>query len=117
MPGHAAATSEKRRRLPRLTIAVFMVVIAVVAVWLAWFVDRSRRHAIITLRAPNLIAVGDTAHDIPSLRKYPASGRVEKVVIRAASDVPHSAVLEVTSIAGAAGIRDLQIGGMPAPPK
>lgn len=105
-----------RRWRPRISLGALMLLIAFVAVWLAWTADRSRRIVMIDLGAPGLIAVGDEAYDLPSLQSRLARGQVEEVVIRPANNVPHSFVMRVLTVVSTAGVRKIHFDKGTTPP-
>jgi biopolymer transport protein ExbD len=80
---------------PRITISLLMLMIALLAVSFSWMAMRSRHIAVIDVTAPNRVAFGDRAYDLPSLQKDLSSRHAGKVVIRAASNVPYRSLLQV----------------------
>jgi biopolymer transport protein ExbD len=93
----------------RFTVGGLMLVIAMVGLWLAGARGRARRVAVVDLRAPNLIAVGDRPHTLATLQGYIRGSNPREAVIRSSTDVPYDHLFRVIQAVEAAGVHQVRI--------
>jgi hypothetical protein len=93
-----------------------MLIVALAGVCFAWFALSGRGVAIVDVGPPDLIAVGDTPCDLPTLQHYIRASGVGEVIVRCPSNMPLDSLLRITRAIEAAGLHRIrfsqQIGSL-----
>jgi hypothetical protein len=108
MPDAPVPTTRRSWWRPRLSVRMLMLVIALASLWFAWVAMSSRGVAVVDVGPPDLIAVGDIPHTLPSLQNYIRASRVREVVIRLPSNMPLNSLLRITGAIEAAGLHRIR---------